>query len=549
MCGMLKKSLYGTRDAASNWTDEYTRVLIDKLKFVKGESSPCSFHHPTRNIKVVVHGDDFVSEGKKSELIWFDTELKKSFELKTEVLGPDHGEVRELRILNRVLRWEKAGITWEADQRHAELIVEQLGLEKSKSVATPGCKEDARRDALTERRRERAAEAKQDDIDCIYTFDGDDVKVERESRDDIEAILIASGWQMDDPTGLRWVKSFQGVRQMQTPPAGRMKSRTTMRSDGRTIERLQVTQHTSERMLHRELKAPQDLEVHCEICEVDEVPQDQDDVPLEGVEHSLYRAVVARINFLAQDRAELLFAAKECSRQMSSPCKGDLGPLRRIGRYLLGRPRTVMMYAWQDAPSSLTVFTDSNWAGCKMSRKSTSGATFMHGGHLLKAYSRTQSNIALSSAEAELYATVVAASEGLGMKAMAKDFGMSLDPYINVDASAAIGIMQRKGLGKLRHLDTQSLWVQDAVRQKKVIVEKVKGTENPADLMTKHLDGPAMNDMLNRCGIQFRDGRAESAPEVVRTGDVVQALKELDVRERLSVSWADDSADYEPRTR
>ena len=46
---------------------------------------------PTRNDKVVVHGDDFVSEGKKSELLWFDTELKKSFELKTEVLGPDRG--------------------------------------------------------------------------------------------------------------------------------------------------------------------------------------------------------------------------------------------------------------------------------------------------------------------------------------------------------------------------------------------------------------------------------------------------------------------------
>ena len=51
----------------------------------------------------------------------------------------------------------------------------------------------------------------------------------------------------------------------------------------------------------------------------------------------------------------------------------------------------------------------------------------MHGSHLLKAYSRTQANIALSSAEAELYATVAAASEGLGLKAMARDFGKTLD--------------------------------------------------------------------------------------------------------------------------
>ena len=186
----------------------------------------------------------------------------------------------------------------------------------------------------------------------------------------------------------------------------------------------------------------------------------------------------------------------------------------------------------------MSVFADSNWAGCLKTRKSTSGACLFNGNHLIRSYAKTQATIALFSGEAELYATVVAASEGLGMKAMAKDFGMSLDPYLNVDASAAIGIMQRKGLGKLRHLDTQSLWTQDAVRQRRVIVEKVKGTENPADLMTEHLDGPSMSDMLKRCGIQSRDGRAAIAPEVVKLEEV-QALNEA--RGHLSVSWADDS--------
>ena len=173
------------------------------------------------------------------------------------------------------------------------------------------------------------------------------------------------------------------------------------------------------------------------------------------------------------------------------------------------------MFRWQDTPSSITAYTDSNWAGCKATRKSTSGAAFMHGQHMIKAYSRTQANIGLSSAEAELYATVSAASEGLGLRAMAIDFGMKLDPFLNVDASAAIGIMQRKGLGKLRHLDTQALWVQDAVRQRRVMVEKVKGTENPADLMTKHLDGQNMDRMLKLLGVEAREGRAASAPKVI----------------------------------
>ena len=233
-----------------------------------------------------------------------------------------------------------------------------------------------------------------------------------------------------------------------------------------------------------------------------------------------------------------------------------MGPMKRIGRFLLGRPRSIVMYKWQDPPTCITVFTDSNWAGCRATRKSTSGATFMHGNHLLKAYARTQANIALSSAEAELYATVVAESEGLGMKAMSRDFGMSLDPYLNVDALAAIGIVQRKGLGKLRHLDTQSLWVQDAVRQRRVMIEKVKGTENPADVMTKHLDGPAMDAMLFRIGVQSRTGRAAIAPDVVKDASANKDMNHIQVAtddcqkdgkyeftagKRVSVNWADDS--------
>ena len=188
------------------------------------------------------------------------------------------------------------------------------------------------------------------------------------------------------------------------------------------------------------------------------------------------------------------------------------------------------MYAWQDQPACFSVYTDSNWAGCKTSRKSTSGAVFLHGSHMLKAFSRTQANIALSSAEAELYATVMAASEGLGLKAMSLDFGLSLDPFLNVDASAAIGIVQRKGLGKLRHLDTQALWVQDAVRQRRVMIEKVAGAENPADLMTKHLDGPLMDKMLSKIGAETREGRADVAPEVVRANDGEEAAKAVSAR-------------------
>ena len=58
MCGKLNVSLYGTRDAARNWEDEYTRTL-EKAGYKSGKASPCVFHCKLTGGRIVVHGDDF----------------------------------------------------------------------------------------------------------------------------------------------------------------------------------------------------------------------------------------------------------------------------------------------------------------------------------------------------------------------------------------------------------------------------------------------------------------------------------------------------------
>ena len=81
---------------------------------------------------------------------------------------------------------------------------------------------------------------------------------------------------------------------------------------------------------------------------------------------------------------------------MSCPAPDDFTAVKMVARYLIHAPRAVLMHRWQDPPSSRTVYADSNWAGCRETRKSTSGAAFLHGGHVIEHYSRTQSTIALS---------------------------------------------------------------------------------------------------------------------------------------------------------
>ena len=134
---------------------------------------------------------------------------------------------------------------------------------------------------------------------------------------------------------------------------------------------------------------------------------------------------------------------------------------------------------------------------------------------------------------------VSAAAEGLGARAMCADFGCQVDIVLNVDASAAIGVAQRKGIGKLRHLNTQALRIQDAVREQRVSLLKVAGPENPADSMTKHSDSKSLNNMFLKMGLDNVSGRRSLAPQVTISGDMRSQAHTCDIDERIPVSSAD----------
>ena len=133
MVGKLNLSLYGTHDAALNWTKEYTRAL-EEIGFVKGKASACNFRHVQRDVKLPVHGDDFLVTGWRSDLLWLRDKLGSKCEIKTHLLGPE--DEQEINILNRVTRWSLHGLEYEADQRHAELVIKELGLLAVKPVST-----------------------------------------------------------------------------------------------------------------------------------------------------------------------------------------------------------------------------------------------------------------------------------------------------------------------------------------------------------------------------------------------------------------------------
>ena len=124
----------------------------------------------------------------------------------------------------------------------------------------------------------------------------------------------------------------------------------------------------------------------------------------------------------------------------------------------------------------------------------------MLGDHCIKTWSASQGPYALSSAEAEFYAMIEAVTRAKGLVSLASELGfvgLSNVIHLGTDSSAAKSFVSRRGLGKMRHIEIRDLWLQKEVLEGKVLVSKVLGTENPADLMTKLL---SKQEIISRLG-------------------------------------------------
>ena len=391
-CGKLEKSMYGTRDAAQNWEVEYSEWL-QQVGFTRGKASPCAMFHPRRNLRLVVHGDDFTLLGAEEDLDWFKGEIVQKFEVKFRGrIGPGVNDQKSIKILNRVVEWTEEGLVYEADQRHAEIIADMVDLKKgSKGVCTPGAKMTA-----AEIAEEQANEKKK-------------------------------------------------------------------LSDRQT---------------------------------------------------TAYRACVARGNYLAQDRSDIGFAVKELSRRMSEPTEADWEALKKLGRYLVDKSRCIVKFPYQDEVKVLTTWSDTDFAGCKRTRRSTSGGVAQIGEHCVKTWSQTQAVVAMSSGEAEYYGMVRASSVGLGLIGVLEDLGVKLKLELKTDASAAKGIAQRLGLGKVRHLEVSQLWLQQKVANGEIRVIKVPGGENRADALTKYVSREVLEEHIRGVGGEVIQGRHGLMPQV-----------------------------------
>ena len=146
------------------------------------------------------------------------------------------------------------------------------------------------------------------------------------------------------------------------------------------------------------------------------------------------------------------------------------------GRYFLGKARMVQRFVTQLSLDRITMKIDSDHAGCLRTRKSTTGIADYHGKHVIKAAPTTQTVIALSSGESQFYAAVRGTATALGMKFMVRDCGHEVRLHWKQIQHLDVALPLRLGAAKVRHVNTQWLWVQGVFHRREATIRETPRT-------------------------------------------------------------------------
>ena len=190
------------------------------------------------------------------------------------------------------------------------------------------------------------------------------------------------------------------------------------------------------------------------------------------VQHSLFRAVVGKLQYMTGVRPELMFVTKCLSYKLASPTLVDLTRAKKALKYVKGT-RELNLYSTIPASKPngtlkhITGYSDADWADDPVTRKSTSCTLCYVDQFLLTSECRGQGTVALSSGESELCALVALSAELIFAQAILKEIGLSFLIHARADSSTARAVATKQGASrKMKHIRTRFLFIQDLVFRK-----------------------------------------------------------------------------------
>ena len=231
----------------------------------------------------------------------------------------------------------------------------------------------------------------------------------------------------------------------------------------------------------------------------------EEDEELPAEQRTQFRAVVGILMYMSTDRPDIQYTVNELSSLMSRPTQRGWESAKHLVRYLL-KTKDYALFFGREAENcdDVVIMTDSDWATDQQNRKSKSAVHIYVGDCLLYSYTRRQTVIAQSSAEAEFYASASGVSEGILLRKVLAFFGLPLGLRALTDSAANNAMAHRLGVGKVRHLETKVLWLQQLVYRGLLTMTWKAGRFNNADLGTKVLQKARFQELVEMAGLRDR---------------------------------------------
>eukprot|EP00435_Cladocopium_sp_Y103_P069525 s313_g33.t1 len=241
---------------------------------------------------------------------------------------------------------------------------------------------------------------------------------------------------------------------------------------------------------------------------------DTDELP--AAARTTFRTCVGILMYLANDLPHCQHVIRYLSTHNTKPTVKSLAVLKHLVAYLACHGDICISLKWTGRCSGvfhgyphldptekiLEVYTDSDWASDKATRRSVSCCVLIYGGCLLYSASCTQRIVSLSSAEAEVYACSSGTSDAILLARLISWLtNKKTTIFLYTDSSGAKGILQRRGVGRLRHLSCRILWLQDLIGSGFIKLSSVSGHMNPADIGTKRMTASRMRSLMSLLGL------------------------------------------------
>ncbi|KAK6158948.1 hypothetical protein DH2020_006262 [Rehmannia glutinosa] len=220
------------------------------------------------------------------------------------------------------------------------------------------------------------------------------------------------------------------------------------------------------------------------------------------VDQTRYRALIGSLLYLTLSRPDITFVVGVCARFQSAPKESHMTEAKRFLRYLKECQEVSLWYP-KEGGFKLVGYSDSDYAGCREKRKSTSGTCQMLGNRLVSWLSKKQNSIATSTTEEEYIAAGNCCALVLWMRQQLRDYDIEeREIPIMCDITCAIAITQNPVLhSRTKHIDVIYHFIRDHVEKKDITLEYISTDKQLADIFTRPLCESRFEELKNELGL------------------------------------------------